>query len=83
MTYLGILAAAAGAWTIAACIGTAGFSFVATRLKRLSKRPTYTNLAVSLPPVPPSDLDFLDDLPAEVLSDDEITVRFARIVSAA
>ncbi len=37
-------------WIVLAAMGTAGFSFAAGRLKR--NRPTYTNLAVSKPPVP-------------------------------
>lgn len=88
MTTLGIIAATVGAWTILACTGVAGFSLVATRLKRKATATAeQVNWLPFTPPVPPpaprlSD-DWLDQLPVEVLAADEIDRRFYRLIGGA
>lgn len=80
MSALGWVCAVTGSWIIVACLGTAGWSFAAGRLKRRRAEPPRrdpftddegTVWAPFLPPVPPSSPRFpvWDDV-------DEISFRW-------
>lgn len=83
MTATAIVCSALGAWIVLAALGGTAWSFVVTRLKRIGEQPTtFTDWTLSRPPVPESDLEWLDDLPAEVLSPREIALRCQRLEAA-
>ncbi len=74
----GVLLGVLGGYLTLSTLATGAWVAVVGRIKR--QRPTYTNLTLHLPPVP--ELDWLDDLPCEVLSPREVALRCERLERA-
>lgn len=84
MTTVGIICAAAGAWIILAAVVSVPIGR-SMRDKPAPAPDDDTRWLPFLPPVPPPAIadDWLDVLPAECLSRDELDRRFFRLVGGA